>query len=413
MKSVEYRNVAPTTLVAHPRNAGIYGQEEHISELVELIRVSGWIKPLVVTKSGRILSGHRWWRAALELRLESVPVEVREFSDELIELELLLLENASRVKTIEQKVREGEAWREIEAAKAKTRQQQAARVTNQKLGRKSDKTLMENLPQSSKGTIRDVLAHRVGLGSGRTYAKAAKVVGALDELLSSGEQELARKLREMLNHQSVDAADRFVRQVFPRCDNSDSLLRSTNSHKVDKFAVGDWVEINQQAVNFKGYIGVRGRVELVLEVEQQISVNFENGGSKLRFYPHELDLIAKALPSCLYKAGDIVFVDIDRQNTASPQQKKWHGFWGKVHSLGELGSIAVDVGSDRLQLLPRDLRPIDAPSTELQDVVERVLRLRKLELDEIEVKILDFLQQREWFTSRQMEYLEFVEQFLR
>ncbi len=122
MKSFEYRNVAPTTLVAHPRNAGIYGQEENISELVELIRVSSWIKPLVVTKSGRILSGHRRRRAALELGLLSVPVEVREFSDELIELELLLLENASRVKTIEQKVREGEAWREIEAAKAKTRQ---------------------------------------------------------------------------------------------------------------------------------------------------------------------------------------------------------------------------------------------------------------------------------------------------
>jgi len=151
----------------------------------------------------------------------------------------------------------------------------------------------------------------------------------------------------------------------------------------------------------------------VLTVEEQISVNLDNGGSKLRFYPQELDLIAKALPLCPYQVGDIVFVDIDRKNITSPQERKWNGFWGKIHSLGELGSITVDVGSELLQLLPRDLKPIDAPSTELQDVVERVLRLRKLDLDEIELKMLDFLQQREWFTSRQMEYIEFVEQFIR
>jgi len=416
MESVEYRNVAPTSLVAHPRNAGIYGEGEDVSELVELISRSGWVKPLVVNNSGRIISGHRRWKAAIELKLESIPVEVRGFSDELMELESLLLENASRIKTIEQKVREGEAWKEIEQNRAKQRQQQAAAATNHKLGRKSDKTLRENFHTASSGRITDAIAHRVGLGSGRTYFKAALVVEQIDALLESGDTQQAQMLRQALNSKSVDAAHQLVRktkssQVSDTTGNDADTERVTNSNSINKFAIGDWVEINQQAVSFKGYIGMRGRVEQVLAVEQQVSVNLDNGGSKLRFYPQELDLIAKAPPPCPYKVGDIVEVEIDRKDVASPQDRKWNGFWGKIHSLGELGTVIVDVGRYRLQLLPRDLKPIDAPTAELQDVVERVLRLRTLDLDEIEAKMLDFLQQREWFTSRQMDYLELIERF--
>jgi ParB family chromosome partitioning protein len=44
-------------------------------------------------------------------------VEVREFENELAELEALLLENASRFKTTEQKVREALMWRSLESQK--------------------------------------------------------------------------------------------------------------------------------------------------------------------------------------------------------------------------------------------------------------------------------------------------------
>jgi len=52
-------------LVPHPCNASIYGEDEDVSSLVESIRISGWIKPLVVTPSYTIISGHRRWQAAL------------------------------------------------------------------------------------------------------------------------------------------------------------------------------------------------------------------------------------------------------------------------------------------------------------------------------------------------------------
>jgi len=41
-------------------------------------------------------------------------------------------------------------------------------------------------------------------------------------------------------------------------------------------------------------------------------------------------------------------------------------------------------------------------------VVERVLHLRRLELDEVEERMLDVFQRREWLTSRQMDYLNFM-----
>jgi hypothetical protein len=83
--------------------------------------------------------------------------------------------------------------------------------------------------------------------------------------------------------------------------------------------------------------------------------------------------------------------------------------WGIVLEIGELGSVKVDVGKVVLQLLPFDLKPIDTPSPQLMDVAVRVLRLRKLELDEIEEKMLDVLQVREWFTSHQLIYLKTIE----
>lgn len=75
--------IDPKELKPHPRNSCIYGSDEDVTELVELIAQSGWVKPLVITPSRTIISGHRRWKAALQLELESVPVEVRELPNEL------------------------------------------------------------------------------------------------------------------------------------------------------------------------------------------------------------------------------------------------------------------------------------------------------------------------------------------
>ena len=235
-----------TALLPHPRNAAIYGDGADAAFAAEL-RASGWIKPLVVTPAGngapdlyRIVSGHRRWRAARANGVREVPYEVRTFDSEQAELEALLLENAFREKTTEQRVREAEVWDEIERDKARTRMAAAGASAapgrpserdktkeqmvregeaREKIERKHAKARMEPaLPE--KGTdpgsvplprprneAADAVAARAGLGSGRTYERARKVVTAIDAASPSE----ARALRKVLEREGAKPAARLLR----------------------------------------------------------------------------------------------------------------------------------------------------------------------------------------------------------
>jgi ParB-like chromosome segregation protein Spo0J len=208
-----FQSVDPNGLKPHPSYSSIYGEAEDVSDLIALIQNKQYPRPLLVNQEKTIVNGHLYWKAALSLGWNSIPVEVREFSSQEAELEALLLENADRNKTNEQKVREAIAWERIEKAKAKQRQQLGAVATNQKLGRNIKETLGENFPHPSKGKTRDRVASLAGLGSGRNYSKAKKIVTKIDNLLQSGNIESASNLRKTLNEQSIDAATKLLKST--------------------------------------------------------------------------------------------------------------------------------------------------------------------------------------------------------
>jgi ribosomal protein L21E len=425
--AVGLHQVDPRSLVPHPRHASIYGEGEDVSPLVELIRSSEWIKPLVITPYRVVISGERRRLAALTLGLETVPVEVREFESAGAELEALLLENAplkekdSRQKTIEQKVREADAWKEIETEWARMR-----KLATLKQG--DCYPDVENFPhRESLGKTRDTLATRVGLGSGKTYEKASKVVVRINEEVRQGNQSLADALRFVLNHQSVDAAHRLIKK--PALESTlileliatgkarstkqaEKLVRQNGYHNCalnssfEGYSIGDWVEVIDRD---NPCYGERGRVELLMPVEGLLSVSLEEAKQKKNFSPQELALLGKAPLPCPYRVGELVRIDIDSVSSIEALTRKYNGLWGIVLEIGELGSVKVDVGSTQVQLLPLDLQPIDNPSPQLKDVAHRVLRLRKLSLDEIEEKMLDVLQTREWFSAHQLVHLENIE----
>lgn len=198
-----YKQVDPKSLTPHPLNCLIYGEEEDVSELVDLISKKGWIKPLVVTPQNRIISGHRRWKSAVQLGLELVPVEVREFPSELAELEALLLENTSRLKTTEQKIREANAWKNVEAEKSRARQLSTLR-------KGSSTPATPNLASREKGETREKVARRVGLGR-TNYEKGVRVVEVIDAQTALGNLSQAQALRKVLN-QSVDAAYQLIKK---------------------------------------------------------------------------------------------------------------------------------------------------------------------------------------------------------
>ena len=196
MRSIPFgqtHRVPLARLRVHPKNAEIYGEED-VTTLQQSIAESGWIRPLTVTPEYVIISGHRRYLAAKELGYTDIPVEIEHFSSQEAMLERLLRENENRGKTPEQQIREGMTWEPIEKIRARERQ-----------GARNDPTSGKIFPEVER--VRDIIARRVGLGSGKTYEKGKEVVEAIDKELSFGDiLHYGEILRTTLNEQSITAA---------------------------------------------------------------------------------------------------------------------------------------------------------------------------------------------------------------
>jgi ParB-like nuclease domain len=179
-----------TLIIENPMNREIYGEEDpfQFAELIEKIKASGYIKPLVINRNYLLLSGHRRYRAALQLGRTEVEVEMFKGDDDK-ELEILLNENAFREKTTLQKVREAEFYHQIEEKKAEERQFFGTNLT-------------ANLQY---GETNAIVGEKIGM-SARSYHDARKVVQKIDE---EEDTEVKAFLEGTLN-KSVNAATKFI-----------------------------------------------------------------------------------------------------------------------------------------------------------------------------------------------------------
>ncbi|MFT8313213.1 MAG: ParB N-terminal domain-containing protein [Clostridium sp.] len=194
-------------LKTHPKNSEIYGEDD-IEELAEKIKKSGYVKPLYTNSDYVVISGHRRLKACFSLGYKTVPIVIKQFKDKQEELEILLLENMYREKTTEQKVREAEIWEAIEKEKAEKR-----RLATQ--NNNTAKAVKENFPtQVESGQTRDIVAKKVGIGSGKTLEVAKKVVTKIDEYKVKGEIEKAENLSKVLN-KSVSGAKKIIDENLP------------------------------------------------------------------------------------------------------------------------------------------------------------------------------------------------------
>lgn len=99
--SRQIMNISPNALKAHPRNEEFFSnaEGEDYQRLKESIQELGVLTPLRVSSDMTIVSGHQRWRAAKELGLESVPVEIDEgLKDEDEKLIQLIAANFGRMK---------------------------------------------------------------------------------------------------------------------------------------------------------------------------------------------------------------------------------------------------------------------------------------------------------------------------
>jgi len=158
---METRN--PKDLTPHPISVQLYG-ENHIDDILESIKEFGILTPLTITTDNKIISGHRRWRCALALDLETIPVEIKTYDSELEEKRAILEFNRQREKTFSQKMNEAKLVKEIEAELAR-------QISLSQLKQNAD---MAICPPRNILT-RDIVADKIGLGSGRTLARAEKI----------------------------------------------------------------------------------------------------------------------------------------------------------------------------------------------------------------------------------------------
>lgn len=171
----------------HGDNEKIYGKKEKDADLEKSVRKYGVLDPLLVTKDGRVISGHRRLRVATKLGIIEVPVRVFECDDEL-EIKTAVLEhNRHRVKNRTQLAAEAKMMQEIETELAARRKKGSAA-----------KDEVEILPPTTKGKARDAVGKKLGI-SGKSVDKAVKVAGAIETLKADGKEAEAAEVEAALN----------------------------------------------------------------------------------------------------------------------------------------------------------------------------------------------------------------------
>jgi hypothetical protein len=221
----------------HPLNGLIYAGTD-ISVLVEQIRQSGWVKPLVIDRRRRAISGNSRLAAGKILALPTLPIaEIIAPMDESAAIERLILENAARVKTIEQRVREAQILQDVPGWLEEIREKRQRKILTRAiewLEERGDERVGELASLSTEegwklfksweiGELkvsrsfhdmrkRDLIAESAGLGSGENYRKALKVVKAIDFFASIARRVEAESLREALD-KSVEAAYKLLSDI--------------------------------------------------------------------------------------------------------------------------------------------------------------------------------------------------------
>lgn len=220
-----YRKMKISDLKPHPKNAEIYGQNENVSDLVEKIRRSGQVHTLVVTSKGIVLAGHRRLKACIELGIQEVDVEIRDFDTIEQEIEYLIDNNATREKTETQKAREARELKKVETILAKQRLSvfgvmggRGNKKAVPKMAHPLDKSEVPKMARAiSDGTnigkARDIVAEKMNYKSGQEVDRAIQTVDKIDVLNEEGRTEDAELLQDVLDNRSISAAAGLAKHI--------------------------------------------------------------------------------------------------------------------------------------------------------------------------------------------------------
>lgn len=210
----------------HPRNEEIYGYNEDVSDLVEKIRKSGIVTTLTITDDNVIIAGNRRWKSCKQLvsegdtRFCQVKCEVKDFETEWDALEYLVINNDTRIKTMEQKAREAQMLLEVEKVKAEKR-----KLATLKQNISTDRAELPSRTNDEIGRPRDIVAKKLHIKSGREVERAVKTIKVIDKLKSEGRTADAELITNILNNKATSTAEDLSAHIDDLTEDEKQAIR--------------------------------------------------------------------------------------------------------------------------------------------------------------------------------------------
>jgi len=192
--------ISPDLITPNPHQPRAKFNPESISELAASIKEHGIIQPLIVTQEVEslaytLIAGERRLKAAVEAGLKSVPVVVREASDQE-RLEIALIENVQRADL--SPLETAEAYHQLATDFKLNHSQIAERVGKSRVAITNTLRLLNAPPSVKQALVQEQITEghaRALLSLSTTQAQAAALQTILDKELTVRQTEsLVRKL---------------------------------------------------------------------------------------------------------------------------------------------------------------------------------------------------------------------------
>ncbi len=219
-------------IIPNPRQPRHYLDENNLRELADSIREHGILQPLIVTYDQQgsqytLIAGERRWRAAKMAGLETVPVLVRQVTEQQL-LELALIENLQRSDLLP--LETAEAYRNLNEDFGLTHEEIAVRVGKSRVAVTNTIRLL-NLPE----TIRQSLAEqKISEGHARALLALNSTVAQISVLRTILEKDLTVRQTEDLVRKmgGTRSAPANPKTVDPEIESLEERLRASLGTRV-------------------------------------------------------------------------------------------------------------------------------------------------------------------------------------
>jgi site-specific DNA-cytosine methylase len=343
-KGIVQKKVPVSALSPHPQNVNIYGKED-VSWLVERIKESNWIKPLVCTPSLIIVSGNSRWAAAQQLGWIELDVEIdHSLTDELDILERLLDENKNRIKDNLQLIREGQAHRQIIEARNLEKQKDSG-VLGKEFGSSGGRPIksseQENLDNPLVSTETKGLSEKPEKTKAKRNVKARtnyQVAAKMDNQISANTFSRGDKILtaagKKLNGYKFKLIEEYIKHSVSGAQSLLDIIDGITDPQADGFV--------KQLANGRAHSGVMADIKTAIEENKIQNSRYkpEPIKSPAVIAPYDSNMYVKSATKSEARYGDKIFsLSDDKYNTVSTLSRFFHSETGLEFSLREYAGV--------------------------------------------------------------------------